>query len=100
MRRLSRPSTAAARTTLVAFRMHKVFRSGCQCLSAMNEGFQGYLCQEADQHLQSARRNTPGNRDNATKKSDGINESRRRRLQAVWTRWPNCGNILQRRRRY
>jgi hypothetical protein len=28
---------------------------------------QGYLCQEADQHLPSAKRNTRGNRDNGNK---------------------------------
>ena len=34
--------------------------------------------QEADQHLQSARRNTHGSRDNGTKQSAGINENSRR----------------------
>src|SRR5215472_15462994 len=54
----------------------------------------GYLCQEADQHSQSAKRNTPGSRGSGTKQSAGINESRRRLLQAAWTRWPNCVNML------
>src|SRR5215469_1808426 len=58
-----------------------------------------YLCQQADQHSQSARRNKHGNRDNGTKQSAGISENRRRPLQAARTRWPSCASTLQSRQR-
>src|SRR5262245_7234568 len=81
--------------------MHKVRRGqAAQCLSAMNKDSKGYVCQEADQHSQSAKRNTPGNRDNGTKQSAGISENRRRLLQAVWTRWPNCANMPRSKQRF
>jgi RNA recognition motif-containing protein len=40
-------------------------------------------CQEADQLLQNARRNTHGNRDNGTRPNAGINENRRSLPRAV-----------------
>ena len=62
----------------------KYVRSGCQMPVADEQrDFRGYLCQEADQHLQSAKKNTHGNRDNGTKQSAGISENRRRLLQAA-----------------
>jgi hypothetical protein len=60
----------------------------------------GYVCQEADQHLQSARRNRHGNRDNGTRQSAGTSEKKRSLWKAAWMRWPNCANMLLRRRRY
>jgi hypothetical protein len=36
----------------------------------------GYLCLEADQRLQNARRNIPGNRDKGTRQSAGTNEGK------------------------
>lgn len=58
----------------------------------------GYICQEADQHLQSAKKNTRGSKDDGTKQSEGINGSKRRPLPAAWTRWLNCASTLQSRR--
>ena len=58
-----------------------------------------YLCQEADQHLQSAKKNTHGNRDKGTRKSAGSNEGRRSLWKAVWMRWLNCVNMPQHRQR-
>src|ERR1700740_2225190 len=55
----------------------------------------GYICQEADQHLQSAKKNTRVSRDNGTKQSEGINGNKRRLLRAAWTRWLNCASTLQ-----
>jgi hypothetical protein len=55
----------------------------------------GYLCQEADQHLQSAKKNTPGSRDNGIKQSEGINGNKRRLLGAAWTRWLKLRPQLQ-----
>jgi hypothetical protein len=60
----------------------------------------GYVCQEADQHLQSAKKNTRGSRDDGTKQSEGINGSKRRPLRAAWTRWLNCASTLQSRQRF
>src|SRR5215469_2654221 len=60
----------------------------------------GYVCQKADQHLQSAKKNTHGSRDKGTRQSAGTNEGRRSLWKAAWTRWPNCANMLQNRRRY
>src|SRR5215469_13599656 len=60
----------------------------------------GYVCQKAVRHLQSARRNNHGNRDNATKQTAEINESRRGQSQAAWTRWQNCANTPPSRQRY
>src|SRR5262249_14290925 len=54
----------------------------------------GYVCQEADQHLRSARRNTHGNRDKGTRQSAGTSESRRRRWRRGWIRWVNCMTML------
>ena len=59
----------------------------------------GRLCQEDDQHSQSAKRNTRDNRNNGTKQSAGISGNKRKALQAELTRWPNCGNTLQSRQR-
>src|ERR1700739_3976185 len=44
----------------------------------------GYVCQEADQHLQSAKKNRRGSRDNGTKQSEGINGNKRKLLRAAW----------------
>jgi hypothetical protein len=60
----------------------------------------GYICQEADQHLQSAKKNTRGSKDDGTKQSEGINGSKRRPLRAAWTRWQNCASTLQSRQRF
>ena len=72
-------------TTIVAIHDSRANRAGsfehtasgdARCSPAMNWKFLG--AKEADQHLQSARRNTHGSRDNGTKQSAGINENRRR----------------------
>jgi hypothetical protein len=59
----------------------------------------GYVCLEADQPLQSARKNTHDNRDKGTRQSAGTNEGRRSPWKAARMRWPNCANMLQHRRR-
>jgi hypothetical protein len=64
------------------------------------ERIEGYLYLEADQRLQNARRNIHGNRDKGTRQSVKTNESRRSLRKAAWMRWPNCANMLRRRRRY
>ena len=73
-----------------------------KCLSAINKETlaREYVCQEADQHLQSAKKNTHGNRDNGTKQSAGINENRSRLLLVAWTKWRNSANMRQSRQRY
>ena len=60
----------------------------------------GYVCQEADQHLQNAKKNTHGSRDKRTRQSAGNNESKKSLWKAAWMRWLNSGNTLQHRRRY
>jgi hypothetical protein len=60
------------------FEMHKCVRSGCQMpVGDKQRNARGEVCQEADQHLQSAKKNTHGNRDNGTRQSAGTNEGRR-----------------------
>ena len=100
-------------TTIAAIRGSRANRAGslCDCTNCVRSGCQrpvgdeyeilgGIVCQEADQHSQSARRNTRGNRDNGTKQSAGISENRRRPLLVAWMIWPNCAHMLQNRQRY
>jgi hypothetical protein len=100
-------------TTIAAIHGNRANRAGsfsnaqgasdqaAKCLSAMNEGKpKGGVCQEADQHLQSAKKNTHGNRDKETRQSAGTNEDRTSLSKAAWTRWPNCANMLPHRRSY
>ncbi len=71
-----------------------------KCRSAINKEMPGDICQEADQHLQSAKKKTRGSRDNGTKQSERINGSKRSPLRAAWTRWLNCASTLQSRQRF
>jgi hypothetical protein len=74
----------------------KVCPVGCQMpVGDERRDARGYICQETVQHLQSAKKNTCGSRDNGTKQSEGINGSKRRPLRAVWTKWLNCAGTLQ-----
>src|SRR5579872_504360 len=59
-----------------------------------------YVCQEADQRLQNARRNRHGNRDKETRQSGRICENRTSRRPTAWMKWPNCANMLQHKPRY
>jgi hypothetical protein len=84
-----------------SFQVHKVrparLLNACRPRTKRSRG---YVCQEADQHLQSAKKNTHGNSDKGTRQNARINESSRSLWKAVWMRWRNCGNMLQNRRRY
>lgn len=60
----------------------------------------GYVCQEADQHLRNAKKNTRGSRDNGTKRSEGINGNKTRLSRAAWMKWPNCASTPPSRLRY
>src|SRR5579862_649424 len=79
-------------------------RAGVTCTGracrATNTMTGGYVCQEADQLLQNARRNRHGNKDKGTRQSAGICESRISPRPTPWMKWPNCANMPQRRRRY
>jgi hypothetical protein len=84
-----------------SFRGQMWARSGCEIpVGDHPKDTRGYGCQEADQHLESAKRNKHGNRDNGTKQSAGISANRKRLLPVAWTIWPNSGNMRQSRQRY
>ena len=55
----------------------------------------GEVCQEADQHSRSVRRNKHDSRDSGTKQSVGVSENKTNLLQAASTRWPSSANTLQ-----
>ena len=93
---------AVVETTIAAIHGNRANRAGsffectkfsaqaATCLSVTNNrGTREYVCQEVDQHLQSAKKNTHGNRDKGTRKSAGINESSRSPWKAVSMRWLN-----------
>jgi len=89
-------TTAAIRGNLAnrAGKLSNITCPGCpigKCAPARKHT--GGTCQEVDQHLPNARRNTHGSKDSVTKQNAGTNASRRSLAMPAWIRWLNYRNM-------